>query len=125
MKNVSTKTRVAFKRVYDPPSKNDGFRVLVDRLWPRGLKKEKASIDLWYKDIAPSSDLREWFGHEPAKWAEFKRRYFKELYNCHQQVVELVEKTKGRNLTLLFAAKEEIYNNAAALAEYIEKNVKK
>jgi uncharacterized protein YeaO (DUF488 family) len=124
MRYAKAITRISLKRVYDPPSANDGFRVLVDRLWPRGLKKETARIDLWFKDVAPSNDLRKWFGHKPAKWDEFKRRYFRELDNRPIETSLLVEKAKSGTLTLLFAAKDEIYNNAAALIEYIEKKYK-
>ena len=112
------------KRIYDPPSPSDGFRVLVDRLWPRGLKKEEAKVDMWLKDIAPSDGLRKWFGHEPAKWDEFKRRYFEELDKHVGEIAAIVEKAKSGTVTLLFGAKEKIYNNAAALIEYIEKKHK-
>jgi uncharacterized protein YeaO (DUF488 family) len=114
---------VYLKRVYDKPSAKDGFRVLVDRLWPRGVKKETARIDLWCKDIAPSNDLRKWFGHEPAKWDEFKRRYFKELDNHPGEVSLLIGKMgkAGGPVTLLFSAKDKIFNNASALMEYLKK----
>jgi uncharacterized protein YeaO (DUF488 family) len=123
MKYTKALTRISLKRVYDPPSAKDGFRVLVDRLWPRGLKKENAKIDLWCKDIAPSNDLRKWFGHDPAKWDEFKRRYFMELDNRPIEIAVLVEKAESGAITLLFAAKDKIYNNAAVLIEYIEKTI--
>ncbi|MGD0572626.1 MAG: DUF488 family protein [Sedimentisphaerales bacterium] len=113
------------KRVYEKPSAKDGFRVLVDRLWPRGVSKKAAAIDLWCKDIAPSSDLRKWFGHNPAKWDEFKRRYFKELDANREVVSLLIEKTDRGFLTLLFSAKDKIFNNAAALMEYIKKTQNK
>jgi len=120
MRYANVTTRISLKRVYDKPSTKDGFRVLVDRLWPRGVKKETARIDLWCKDIAPSNDLRKWFGHNPAKWDEFRRRYFKELDN-HPAEVSLLTDKAGRNpLTLLFSAKDKIFNNAAALMEYIK-----
>lgn len=109
------------KRVYDKPSTKDGFRILVDQLWPRGVKKKTAALDLWCKDIAPSSDLRKWFGHNPAKWDEFKRRYFKELDANREAVSLLIEKADRGPITLLFAAKDELFNNAAALMEYIKK----
>jgi uncharacterized protein YeaO (DUF488 family) len=92
MQYTDVTTQIFSKRVYDKPSTKDGFRVLVDRLWPRGVKKEAAAIDLWYKDIAPSNDLRKWFGHNPAKWDEFKSRYFKELDKNREAVSLLVEK---------------------------------
>lgn len=107
------------KRVYDPPARDDGQRVLVDRLWPRGLRKDEARIDLWLKDIAPSHELRRWFGHEPDKWREFKTRYFRELKQHQDAVDELKKLTKAGRLTLLYAAKDMENNNAAALKEYL------
>ena len=125
IKHTSVTTRIYFKRVYDKPSTKDGFRVLVDRLWPRGVKKENANIDLWCKDIAPSNDLRKWFGHNPAKWDEFKSRYFKELDRNREAVSLLVEKAGREPLTLLFSAKDKIFNNATVLMEYIKKTQNK
>jgi uncharacterized protein YeaO (DUF488 family) len=113
------------KRIYENYSKKDGLRVLVDRLWPRGINKKTAAIDLWCKEIAPSNDLRKWFGHNPAKWDEFKNRYFKEL-DINREAVSLLVKKAGRGpLTLLFSAKDKIFNNAAVLMEYIEKTLNK
>lgn len=110
---------IALKRVYDPVSKNDGERILVDRLWPRGLSKEKAKIDQWLREIAPSDALRKWFNHEPEKWAEFKRRYFKELKE-HDRVVQTIHQLAiSKTVTLLFAAKETKLNNAVAFKEYV------
>ena len=111
---------IKIKRVYDEPNPEDGYRILVDRLWPRGLSKDRAKIDLWLKDIAPSGALRQWFGHDPKEWAQFKRRYYEELKD-KKELVKLIG-NKGRKgvLTLLFGAKEETYNNAASLKEYIE-----
>jgi uncharacterized protein YeaO (DUF488 family) len=120
MRYANVTTRISLKRVYDKPSTKDGFRVLVDRLWPRGVKKETSRIDLWCKDIAPSNDLRKWFGHNPAKWDEFRRRYFKELDNHPAEVSLLTDKAGRSQLTLLFSAKDKIFNNAAALMEYIK-----
>lgn len=108
------------KRIYDLPSDDDGFRILVDRLWPRGVSKEKAKIDLWLKEIAPSNELRKWFGHEPGKWVEFKRRYFDELKN-NSAVNLLRDYMKKGRVTLLYSAKDEKYNNAVALKEFLEK----
>lgn len=107
------------KRVYERPARDDGYRVLVDRLWPRGLKKEEAKVDLWLMDIAPSGELRKWFGHDPARWLEFKRRYFMEL----DKKAELAEKIpRGeKTVTLLFGARDEEHNNAVALREYLQK----
>lgn len=109
------------KRVYDPPAKDDGYRVLVDRLWPRGLSKDDAQIDLWLKDIAPSNELRRWFKHDPHKWREFKRRYFRELEQRADEVAQLKKQVKRGRLTLLYAAKDTENNNAAALREYLGK----
>jgi len=110
---------IKVKRVYDEPSSDDGVRVLVDRLWPRGLSKESARIDLWLRDVAPSDELRKWFNHDASKWEEFKRRYFKELEN-NKAVNELINLLRdGRTITLLYSAKSP-YNNATALKEYLE-----
>jgi uncharacterized protein YeaO (DUF488 family) len=109
------------KRVYDPPTKADGRRVLVDRVWPRGLTKEKARIDDWPKEIAPSTQLRKWFGHDPARWKEFKKRYAAELKAQHEHVEQLAQKARKRTVTLLFGAKGIEHNNAVALKEHIEK----
>ncbi len=111
---------IATKRVYDPPSPEDGFRILIDRLWPRGLTKEKARVDLWLKEIAPSDDLRKWFGHEPEKWPGFKKRYFDELKRHPELVETIIEKGRTGPVTILFGAKETRYNNAVALKEFIE-----
>jgi len=111
---------VRLKRVYDEPAKSDGLRVLVDRLWPRGLKKSEVEIDDWVKEIAPSTPLRKWFGHDPGKWKEFKRRYWAELNNRREQVEKLARYARRRSVTLLFSAKESEHNNAAALKEYLD-----
>ncbi len=111
---------IYLKRVYEPPAKGDGFRVLVDHLWPRGVKKEAAAIDEWLKAIAPSTELRKWFGHDPEKWEEFKRRYFSELDGNREAVATLAKKAKTEKVTLVFSAKEERFNNAVALKEYLE-----
>ncbi len=108
------------KRVYEEPEPGDGFRVLVDRLWPRGMTKERAKVDLWAKDISPSTPLRLWYGHEPAKWPEFKRRYFKEIKG-REEIADLVEKAGHGTVTLLFGSKELRYNNAVALKEHLER----
>jgi uncharacterized protein YeaO (DUF488 family) len=113
---------ILIKRVYDPPAKDDGQRVLVDRLWPRGLRKDETRIDLWLKDIAPSTELRRWFGHEPGKWREFKTRYFRELKQHEDAVAELKKRVKSGRVSLLYAAKDATHNNAAALKEYLEKD---
>ncbi len=108
------------KRVYEPYDKNDGSRILVDRLWARGLTKEKAKIDVWLKDIAPSPDLRKWFGHDPAKWEEFKERYFMELKNKTDLIKAITDKLEEGTVTLVYGAKDEKHNDAVALKEYLE-----
>lgn len=113
---------IKIKRVYESFSKNDGFRILVDRLWPRGLTKERAKIDLWLKDIAPSDTLRKWFGHDPKKWEEFKKRYFKELKDKAELVKTLEAKIKKGTVTLVYGAKDWEHNNTVALKEYLSKS---
>jgi uncharacterized protein YeaO (DUF488 family) len=111
---------VRIKRVYDPLEKSDGFRILVDRLWPRGIKKEKAAIDLWEKEIAPSKELRKWFNHDPKKWVEFQKRYAKELAEKQELLTFFKMKIKQeKTVTLLFAAKEVEHNNAIALKKIL------
>lgn len=113
---------IKIKRVYEPFSDQDGFRVLVDRLWPRGLSKESAKIDMWLKEIAPSDILRKWFSHDPKKWQEFKNRYKKELGENKDAIAKLktIEKEK-KKITLLYAAKDTEHNNAVFLQEYMKK----
>ncbi|HEY6010188.1 MAG TPA: DUF488 domain-containing protein [Nitrospirota bacterium] len=106
---------VRIKRVYDPPSGGDGRRILVDRLWPRGVSREKARIDSWMKELAPSSELRTWFQHDPDKWPEFVKRYRAELKGKAALVSELRAAAAGGTMTLLFAAKDEEHNNAVVL----------
>jgi uncharacterized protein YeaO (DUF488 family) len=110
---------IRVKRVHDPPARADGVRVLVDRLWPRGLKKEEAHIDHWLKDVAPSTELRRWFGHDPARWSEFRRRYRAELEARPDALAALRRLAEGRALTLLFAARDAQHNNAVALREML------
>lgn len=107
------------RRIYDGPTRNDGYRVLVDRVWPRGISKEKARIDTWLKEVAPSSDLRKWFGHSPEKWEAFKDRYFKELDGRPEVVQRLLGQVRRGRVTLVYAAKEQRFNNAVALREYL------
>ena len=116
-----TRVSIRLKRVYDKPTKADGRRVLVDRIWPRGLKKNEARIDQWLKEIAPSTALRKWFAHDPGKWREFKKRYSAELDDQREQVEQLARAAKKRTVTLLFGAKDTEHNNAVALKEYIER----
>jgi uncharacterized protein YeaO (DUF488 family) len=112
--------RVQIKRVYDQALPDDGKRILIDRLWPRGLTKEKARIDLWLKEIAPSTELREWFGHDPAKWPEFQKRYRQELDANEAVVGQLRTELKNGPVTLVFGAKDEQHNDAVVLQEYLE-----
>ena len=113
---------IRIKRVYEKPASEDGCRVLVDRLWPRGMKNEAAHLDLWMKEVAPSDTLRKWFGHEPEKWPEFQKRYRVELAKKHELVAELQKMAKERGtLTLLYSARDEQHNQAVALAELLKK----
>jgi len=111
--------KIRTKRVYDPPVPADGRRILVDRLWARGLSKAKAKIDYWARTIAPSTALRKWYGHDPHKWKEFRKRYFAEL-EANPDVAELKQQMGKGTVTLLFSSKEMRLNNAAALREYLE-----
>jgi uncharacterized protein YeaO (DUF488 family) len=112
---------VQVKRVYEKPAKADGRRVLVDRIWPRGLTKKEAQIDDWLKEIAPSARLRKWFGHDPARWKDFKKRYAAELKNQREKVEQLAQSARKRTVTLLFGAKDLEHNNAVVLKEFLEK----
>lgn len=116
---------IKIRRVYEAPSPSDGVRILVDRLWPRGLKKEKAGIDEWMKELAPSSDLRNWFNHDPGKWSEFRKRFRIELDLQKEAVDRLVSMSRKGTVTLLFGSKEERFNNAVALKEYLETRTRK
>jgi len=108
------------KRIYEPPTAEDGRRILVDRLWPRGLTKDGAKIDEWLKEIAPSDELRKWFGHDPARWEEFRTRYHQELKG-HTELLEKVRsEAKKGTVTLLFAAKDAEHNNAVVLKEMLD-----
>jgi uncharacterized protein YeaO (DUF488 family) len=111
------KMKIKIKRVYEKPDKEDGFRILVDRLWPHGLTKEKASVDLWLKDIAPSTELRKWFGHDPEKWKEFRKRYNEELKKNEEQVYLLNDQIKKGTVTLVYGAKDEEHNEALVLKD--------
>ena len=112
--------KVKIKRVYEEPSDTDGKRILVDRLWPRGMTKEKAAIDLWLKDIAPSTTLRKWFAHDPEKWSEFKRKYLVELSNNTVQVSILKDYLIKGKVTLVYGAKDEKHNEAQVLLEILQ-----
>ncbi|MDO5605526.1 MAG: DUF488 domain-containing protein [Paracoccus sp. (in: a-proteobacteria)] len=111
---------IRLKRVYDPASPDDGARILVDRLWPRGVSKERADLALWLRTIAPSDDLRRWFGHDPSLWTEFLRRYGTELDHNPQDVATLRDWMARGPVTLIYAAHDHRYNNAVALADYLQ-----
>ena len=112
---------IKLKRIYDPYSRQDGKRVLVDRLWPRGIKKENAQIDEWLKDIAPSDALRKWFSHDPSRWEEFKKRYNDELKNKRELFKGLIADSRKGTVTLLFGAKDIEHNNAVVIKEALAK----
>ncbi|HXX81678.1 MAG TPA: DUF488 domain-containing protein [Thermodesulfovibrionales bacterium] len=112
---------IKLKRIYDPFSREDGKRVLVDRLWPRGIKKEDAHIDEWLRDIAPSDTLRKWFSHDPSRWEEFKKRYNAELKDKRKLLEELLADSRKGTVTLLFGAKDIERNNAVVIKEALEK----
>ncbi|HEY9363252.1 MAG TPA: DUF488 domain-containing protein [Chitinophagaceae bacterium] len=111
---------IKIKRVYEPAAKSDGTRILVDRLWPRGIKKEEANVDAWLKEIAPSTDLRKWFNHEPEKWMAFTKKYKKELESSPalHELLALLKRHKG--ITLVYSAKDEEHNQAVVLQQYMQ-----
>ncbi len=110
---------IKVKRIYEAADPKDGVRILVDRVWPRGMTKEAARIDVWLRDVAPSTPLRKWFGHDPALWNEFRKRYFAELDQNIGLVEEILDNAAKKSVTLLFGAKEQEHNNAVALKEYL------
>lgn len=111
---------IKLKRAYQPAEDGDGFRILVDRLWPRGISKEKAKLDLWLKDVAPSSELRKWFAHDPERWKEFKEKYIEELKDKKKLLKEINDKEKEMStITLVYGAKDEEHNNAVVLREQL------
>lgn len=111
------------KRIYEPYKKDDGYRILVDRLWPRGVKKAEAHIDDWIKTVAPSASLRKWFAHDPEKWEEFKAKYFAELEEKQDLLENIINQKARANITLIYSARDEKHNNAVALKEYLENAV--
>jgi uncharacterized protein YeaO (DUF488 family) len=110
---------VRLKRAYDPPAASDGTRILVDRLWPRGVNKAKAAIDQWDKSIAPSTMLRNWFGHDPARWQEFRRRYANEIHEHRERLDELRARAQSGRITLVFAAHDQLHNHAIVLRDIL------
>lgn len=111
---------IAVKRAYESASRGDGKRFLVERLWPRGIKKEALEIDAWLKDVAPSTALRQWFGHDPAKWEEFRRRYFRELEKNRSALDPIIAAARHGTVTLVYSAHDVEHNNAVALRDYLE-----
>ena len=112
---------VRLKRAYEPPAQSDGYRVLIDRLWPRGVSKQEARLDEWARELAPSSELRRWFGHEPAKFDEFRRRYREELARQEEKLGELRRRARGGRLTLVYGARDSEHNDAVVLAELLRR----
>lgn len=113
---------IQLKRIYDDVSEDDGYRLLVDRLWPRGVSKETAQLDIWLKEIAPSPELRKWFDHDPQRFTSFKKRYKTELADKEELTDELLYKAEQQPVTFLYAAKDETHNHAIVLREFLEKN---
>jgi uncharacterized protein YeaO (DUF488 family) len=114
---------VRLKRAYEPPSTSDGYRVLVDRLWPRGVRKKRARLDEWEKELAPSTELREWFAHEPARFAEFRRRYTDELRSERPRLAALRRRAREGTLTLVYSARDEQHNDAVVLADVLRRGL--
>ncbi len=122
--NMAHYPSLQIKRVYEPSQNTDGFRVLIDRLWPRGVKKETAGIDLWVKEVAPSAELRKWFQHMPARWTEFSKRYTLELKNS-EKIDSLIKSLRQYDrVTLLYGARDEIHNNAQVLLKFLNDKLK-
>jgi uncharacterized protein YeaO (DUF488 family) len=119
MRQASKSSKVQLKRVYEPASRTDGTRILVDRLWPRGLSKEDAAIDHWCKELAPSTVLRQWFGHEPERWVEFRKRYRAEIAQQPKALAELRAFARKGPITLVFAARDELHNDAVVIYELL------
>ena len=114
---------IRLKRAYEPASSSDGYRVLIDRLWPRGVSKERAKLDEWEKELPPSQELREWFGHEPSRFAEFRRRYIAELRNARPRLTELRRRASAGTLTLVYSARDSEHNDAVVLAEVLRRGL--
>ena len=116
---------IGLKRAYDPPAAGDGYRVLVDRVWPRGITKDALKLDAWLKDLAPSTALRQWFGHDPERWNAFRERYFRELDGHGPALEELARRAGQCQVTLVFAASDAEHNNAVALKEYLNRRLRR
>jgi uncharacterized protein YeaO (DUF488 family) len=119
MAESATELNFRFERAYEPPSEADGTRVLIDRLWPRGVTKAKAAIDHWFRDLAPSTELRKWFGHDPARWNEFRRRYTAELMQHRERLDDLLQMASEGPVTLIYGARDEQHNDAVVLKEVL------
>ena len=118
---MANKAMIRLKRAYEPPNEEDRTRILVERLWPRGLSKDEAAIDLWLKEVAPSTELRKWYGHDPARWEEFRRRYWAELGERAGVIGDLERRLKEGPVTFVFAAKDVERSSAVALKEFLER----
>jgi uncharacterized protein YeaO (DUF488 family) len=116
---------VLLKRVYEPPAASDGYRVLIDRLWPRGVSREQADLDEWDRELAPSAELRQWFGHEPSRFEEFRRRYKRELRTKRSSIAELRRRARQGTVTLVYAARDPEHNDAVVLAEVLRRGLPK
>ncbi|HWJ30340.1 MAG TPA: DUF488 family protein [Flavisolibacter sp.] len=125
MKNPSKKISVLLKRAYEPPQRSDGFRILVDRVWPRGVRKEKMQADVWMKDLAPSADLRKWFNHDISKWKAFQKAYKAELRTSPLLTQLVAYCLKHEKVTLLFGAKDETHNQAVVLLDFLKSVIKR
>lgn len=119
MSPAITPKKIKLKRAYERPTRDDGLRVLVDRLWPRGVRKADAAIDQWMKDVAPSASLRQWFGHDPARWVEFRQRYRKELKEHDKEIDELRGLARHGPITLVYAARDQAHNEAVVLRDFL------
>lgn len=115
---------IKLKRAYEKATKDDGDRILVERLWPRGLSKQKAAIDLWLKEVAPSTELRRWYGHDPDKWPQFKKRYWSELKDAGDALTSLKQRISEGPVTFVYAAADEEHNSAVALKEFLQRSKK-
>ena len=115
-----TQRQLRIRRIYDEPSRSDGYRILIDRIWPRGISKQRAKLDAWLPDLAPSAELRKWFGHDPARWQEFRRRYRAELARKAPLIDSIRHRALDEPVTLLYAARDPLHNNAVVLQHVIE-----
>lgn len=114
---------IRLKRAYDEPEESDGYRILVDRIWPRGVSKEELQLDEWMKEVAPSDELRKWFDHDPEKFDEFRKRYYQELDSNSESVSQLATMARDQDITLIYGAKDREYNQAIVLKEYLKKKI--